>query len=131
MSTPQDRKAPRPTVQEMLHNALQLQGANFAQKGQLDMMATKIIMCLKALKEPGLIAHAQNRDGTFSLQGSDEYYDVSQAEVALNEIARILSMTRDETAEARKGFEYPDVRIQAVINEAAQKLFDILLEDGK
>ena len=121
----------QPSVQEMLHNALQLQGANFAMKAQLDMMATKIILCLKAIKEPALLAHAQNRDGTFSLQGADEYYDVSQAEVALNTIQGVLSMTRDQAAQARKGFEYDDVRVQAIINEAAQKLADLLLENGQ
>jgi hypothetical protein len=116
VAQPQDRK---PSVQEMLHNALQLQGANFAMKGQLDMMATKIILVLKVQK--AVWERIPKRTtGTAA--------DLAEA---MGEIGRILSMTRDETAEARKGFEYDDPRIQAVINRAAQELCDILLENGQ
>lgn len=123
---PQDH---RPPAKQMVRDAISLQAANLLQKAQLDMMATKIILALKAVKNPELLAYAQNLDGTFSLQGEDEYHDVNEAAKALNAVRVALGMTRDEVGEARKSFTYPDERIQAVLNEATDKIAAILLDD--
>ena len=111
---------PRPTASEMLHSAVSLQGANMLQKAQMDMMATKLIMALKVVKSYG---------PTF--QSYEDSAD--QALGALDDIAKILAMTREDVAatRAQPGFNYPDVRIQAVINEATEKIAQILLDDGK
>lgn len=107
ISQPQDHNPP---AKKMLRDAVSLQAANLLQKAQLDMMATKLILALKIVKPVG-VKHATKGP--------------------LKEVADILSMTRDETAEARKSFAYPDERIQAVIDRATQEIADILLEHGQ
>ena len=123
---PQDR---RPPAKQMVRDAISLQAANLLQKAQLDMMATKLILVLKALKDPEFVAHMQSLDGSLIVAGSDEYLGAQHAEIALNEIAKTVSMTRDEASAARASFQYPDERIQAVLNEATDKIAAILLDD--
>ena len=123
---PQDR---RPPAKQMVRDAVSLQAANLLQKAQLDMMATKLILVLKALKNPEFEAHAKDLDGSFRIAGADEYWDAKLAEDALNAIAKTVSMTRDEASATRASFTYPDERIQAVLNEATDKIAAILLDD--
>lgn len=101
---PQDRK---PTAQEMIGSALRLQGANMAQKATLDVMGGKLIMIMAVVKKSG----GQNPDKS------------------LAEIQGILSLTREQVAERRSVNtpRYPDVEIQAAINEAADKITAILM----
>lgn len=92
-----------------LRNALSLQAANLLQKAQLDNMATKIIMVLRIVKP---IAESKKVQPTIA-----------------KEIATILTMDRDAAAAARTTFEYPDVKIQAVIDKAVDEITAILLDD--
>lgn len=102
---PQDRK---PKANQMVRDAISLQAANLLQKAQLDMMATKLILALKIVKPAGK-AHATKGP--------------------LFEVAKVLGMTRDEASAARASFQYPDERIQAVLDEATDKIAAILLDD--
>ena len=111
---PQDRK---PKANQMVRDAISLQAANLLQKAQLDMMATKLILSLKL-----------NKDVAARLPKVLRGHAADLGE-AWNEQARILSMTRDEVKESRATFTYPDERIQAVLNEATDKIAAILLDD--
>lgn len=128
MSIPAGAKQPKdfmPKVKE----AVGLQAANLLQKAQLDMMATKIVLVLKALKNKEFVAHSLDSDGEYRIAGADEYWDAKLAQDAINAIAKAVTMTRDEASAARASFVYPDERIQAVIDRATQEIADILLED--
>lgn len=105
---PQDRK---PTAQEMMASAVKLQGANMAQKATLDLVGGKLVLIMAELKR----AQAGQPHGT-----------------TVQKISEISSLTREQVAERRavNTPQYPDVAIQAVINEAADKIADILLPKG-
>jgi len=109
-----------------VQGAINLQAANLLQKAQLDMMATKIILVLKEHK--GWYMRATGKPDSRKTK-EDLREELKVAEDQLGKIGDILSMTRDEAAEARKSFVYPDERIQAVIDEATDKIAAILLED--
>lgn len=110
---PQDRK---PTAQEMMASAVKLQGANMAQKATLDLVGGKLVLIMAALKR-NEISDANSIDANRE---------------TLEEIRAISSLTREQVAERRavNAPQYPDVAIQAVINEAADKIADILLPKG-
>ncbi|UAJ16167.1 hypothetical protein SEA_TINYMINY_76 [Microbacterium phage TinyMiny] len=102
---PQDRK---PSAAELFQNVLKMQGANMAQKATLDVAGGKLVMILQVLQKPILHTsdHAEN----------------------LDQIREIMGLTREQVAERRSAavFSYPDVEIQAAINEAAEKIAGIL-----
>ena len=109
--------------------AISLQAANLLQKRQLDLLATKIILVLKAIKDPEFVAHMQSLDGSMTVAGADEYLGAMHAEIALNAIAKAVHMTREEADAARQSFVYPDERIQAVLDRATEEIAAILLDD--
>ncbi|UVF61405.1 hypothetical protein SEA_SPARCETUS_76 [Microbacterium phage Sparcetus] len=106
---PQDRK---PSAAELFQNVLKMQGANMAQKATLDVTGGKLVMVLQVLQK----AEVSERNST----------DVNRESLA--EIREIMGLTREQVAERRSAavFSYPDVEIQAAINEAAEKIAGIL-----
>lgn len=126
MSAPRQPQDHKLSAKSMLREAVSLQAANLLQKAQLDMMATKIILSLKAHKSwvMSTTAVAPHRMTKAQLQE-----DLERADKALDQVRTALGMTRDEATAARSTFVYPDERIQAVINRATEEIADILLED--
>lgn len=105
---------------KQVREAVALQSANIAQKAILDNMATKLIRTLKVVKRWEAPGARSVRD--------DE--DAAAAFAALDEIAEVVSMTRDQATEMRTHhLQYPDARIQAVLDEAVDKMSAILLDD--
>ena len=124
---PQDRK---PSAKEMMSSALKLQSATMTQKATLDHVAGKLIMIVGVLQ--------RHKAGTAQAEAdanlSTDYWQTMEnhADSALREVAEITRMTRSQVNErlANKAFEYPDVAIQKIINEASEDIAALLIPKG-
>lgn len=84
--------------------AIKMQSANMLQKQFLDVAATKLILIKRELGE---------------------------SEPRMYRIEDIIKMTREEASAARvnSGFVYPEKEIQDILDEAVDKLTNVLLGD--
>lgn len=108
------------TRDERIHAAVTEQSFLLTQRAMLDAVSTKLVMILKTARTAQTI-----EDSALKPEARLESYRLH-----IEEISRVLSMTREKVAEARPSIVFPEERVQAILDEAVDKLIAILLEDG-
>ena len=108
----------RLNTNDMVKQAVANQAANVLQKAMLDAVQTKMVLLLKE------IAVTQTLDNSAITVGDA----LDQYQMHIQEMKRIVSLTRDECAKIRPNFEFPDEKVQAIISRAVDEITNVILE---